>query len=164
MGNLRLAYRLSASGPSNIGPQTRAYLHGAGRLCFANMKTYRITHVEKTVCRDWYETGCEIEQRRVLDEKLRLSAPSFKALVLMAKEWAMYLNPEDDYVFMPNGVEDDYFGFNQLEDDNDEPVDGTDDDFKSGKRYYWLADYTFHFEIVEKVSLTEADLEGLKIG
>lgn len=130
----------------------------------ARVRSYRATHVEKLATRDHFASGCELQSRCILSERVNLEAPTFADLVKAAKEWAGGIE-RTSYVFLPDGVGSSTFGFNQHEDEEGgEPTSEKREDWKRGEADLFLCDYTFAFEVVETAPLTDADLAGLTLG
>jgi len=102
-----------------------------------------------------------------VSERVTICATSFADLVIKCKTMFGYEKPEDKYVFLANyddnGIEAvESFSFNQLENvDGEIPNSAERAAYENNKINLYICDYTFSFEIVEKVKMSMADLEGV---
>lgn len=126
---------------------------------------FRATSIEKTADVDHPEHGCSGRPSLLYYNKVNITALTFAELVRKCKEYVSYEKPDDKYAFMPEGVESEYFGFNQHEDGGGYPASMEQiAEWKVGKRVLYCCDYTVRFEVVVEDKLTEADLVGLVTG
>jgi hypothetical protein len=128
---------------------------------------YRANYYTKYTQEDNYRHGVQIGTGNESGGRITICATSFADLVIKCKTMFGYEKPEDKYVFLTNyddngieGVES--FSFNQLEtEDGSIPNEAEMNAFKNHGHTLYLVDYTFSFEIVEKVKMSMADLEGV---
>ena len=128
---------------------------------------YRANYYTKFTQEDNYIHGVKIGTGNETGGRVHICATSFADLVIKCKTMFGYEKPEDKFVFLTgyddNGIEGvESFSFNQLEtEDGSIPNEAEMNAFKNHGHALYLADYTFSFEIVEKVKMSMADLEGV---
>lgn len=117
---------------------------------------YRATHIEKIITKDHKDSGCELESKCVIDERIEIEADTIERLLKAIQECYGY---DDKYWYIPE--EGGWVEFNRHENDTADPL--THEEclklWEQGKNV-WLCDYSFKVEVYESRGLTEEEIRG----
>ncbi len=120
---------------------------------------FLLTHVEKCVTVDHYETGCEMERRCVMAENAAIRAETIQALTRKISE---RYGVELDDIWV-GAIDEGRISFNRTENaDGNPPSEAELAKWKLDKLTLWIADYDFCVDKYNPQPLTMADFAGMK--